>query len=113
MQLDNKRIARRHVARNSKEILIKRKEWIEKWTQTGMDYLSNCVFVDVFAFNINMRPSKARSATGTLAIVTTTTTRAVSHTILRTVCAMGLVNIVIRLSNLSKRKFSVFIKNPI
>jgi hypothetical protein len=47
-----------------------------------MDYLSNWIFVDECAFDINMRPSTARSAKGTPAIITTPTTHAVSHTIL-------------------------------
>ncbi|CEP16685.1 hypothetical protein [Parasitella parasitica] len=65
-----------------------------------MDYLSNCVFVDESAFDINnMRPSTARYAKGTPAIVTTPSTRAVSHTILGAISAMDVVNIEIRLSD--------------
>jgi hypothetical protein len=44
--------------------------------------LKNCVFIDESGFNINMRPATARSARGTPAIVTTPTTKAVSHSVL-------------------------------
>ncbi|KAF1797613.1 hypothetical protein FB192DRAFT_1400742 [Mucor lusitanicus] len=57
-----KRITRRPAARNSPDTLLRRKECVEKWSQTDMDYLSNCVFVDESASDINMRPSTVRSA---------------------------------------------------
>ncbi|OAC99616.1 hypothetical protein MUCCIDRAFT_167033 [Mucor lusitanicus CBS 277.49] len=72
-----------------------------------MDYLNNCVFVDESAFDINMRPATARSASGTPAIVTTPSTRAVSHTILGAISAMGVVNIEIRLPNMKPKKIKV------
>lgn len=72
-----------------------------------MDYLSNCVFVDESAFDINMRPSTARSAKGTPAIITTPTTHAVSHTILGAISAMGEVNIEIRLPSLKPKRIKV------
>jgi hypothetical protein len=77
------------VTRNSEATLIKRKEWVEKWSQTDMDYMSNCIFVDESAFDINMRPTKARSTKGTRAVVTTPSARAVSHTILGAISALG------------------------
>ncbi|KAF1802554.1 hypothetical protein FB192DRAFT_1280410 [Mucor lusitanicus] len=86
---------------------FKRKVWVEKWSQTDMDYLNNCVFVDESAFDINMRPATARSASGTPAIVTTPSTRAVSHTILGAISAMGVVNIEIRLPNMKPKKIKV------
>ena len=98
-----KRITRPSVARNPEETLIKRKEWAD----TDMDYLSNCIFVNESAFDINMRPSKARSAKGTPAIVTTPTTRTVSHTTLGVISAMGVVNIEIRLPNSKSKRVKV------
>ncbi|KAL7313932.1 hypothetical protein PS15m_012363 [Mucor circinelloides] len=102
-----KRITRHPMARNSPDTLLKRKVWVEKWSQTDMDYLSNCVFVDESAFDINMRPSTARSEKGTPAVVTTPSTRAVSHTILGAVSAMGVVNIEIRLPNQKPKRIKV------
>ncbi|KAI9487121.1 MAG: hypothetical protein EXX96DRAFT_646828 [Benjaminiella poitrasii] len=74
----------------------------ERWTATDMDYLSNCVFVDKSGFNINMRPPSAWSTVGTPAIVTTKSTKATSHTILGAICAMGVVDIELRV--IEKRK---------
>ncbi|KAG1084320.1 hypothetical protein G6F42_021837 [Rhizopus arrhizus] len=34
-----------------------RKEWVEEWMNTDMDYMSNCVFIDEAAFHINMKRS--------------------------------------------------------
>ncbi|KAG1096685.1 hypothetical protein G6F42_018321 [Rhizopus arrhizus] len=73
----------------------------------NIDYLSNCVFVDESAFDINMRPSTARSAKGTPAIFTTPSTHAVSHTILGAISAMGVVNIEIGLHNLKPKRIRV------
>ena len=102
-----KQITCRFVARNSKETRIKRKEWVEKWSQTDMSHLSNCVFVDVSALNINIRSFTTSSAKGTLAIVTTPSARAVSHTILGAILAINAVNIEIELPNLKPKKIKV------
>lgn len=63
--------------------------------------------MDESAFDANMRPSTARSAKGTPAIVTTPSTRAMSHTILGAISAMGVVNIKIRLPNLKLKWIKV------
>ena len=63
--------------------------------------------MDESAFDINMRPSTARPAKGTPAIVTTSSARAVSHTILGVISAMGVVNIEIRLSNSKSKRVKV------
>lgn len=63
--------------------------------------------MDESAFDTNMRPSTARSAKGTPAIVTTPSTRAMSHTILGTISTVGVVNIKIRLPNLKPKWINV------
>jgi hypothetical protein len=102
-----KRVTRHPVTRNSEATLIKRKEWIEKWFQTDVDYMNNCIFVDESAFDINMRPAAARSTKGTPAVVTTPSARAVSHTILGAISAFGVVNIEIRLPNSKPKRIKV------
>lgn len=102
-----KRITRRPMTRNSKDTLIKRKEWEKKWSQTDMGYLSNCVFVDESDFDINIRPSTARSAKGTPAIITTPSARAVPHTILGAISVMDVVNIEIMLPNSKPKRVNV------
>lgn len=39
------------VDRNSPEKIKARKEWVEEWMNTDMDYMSNCVFIDEAAFH--------------------------------------------------------------
>jgi hypothetical protein len=95
------------VTRNSEATLIKRKERVEKWSQTDMDYMSNCIFVNESAFDINMRPATGRSTKGTPAVVTTPSARAVSHTILGAISALGVVNIEIRLPNSKPKRIKV------
>ncbi|KAI9252461.1 hypothetical protein BY458DRAFT_559261 [Sporodiniella umbellata] len=34
-------------------------EWVERWTSTDIDYLSNCVVVDENGFDMNMRLTSA------------------------------------------------------
>lgn len=58
--LSFKRATLRSSERNSEDKLRQRFEWVERWTSTDMDYLSNCVFVDENGFDINMRPQLVR-----------------------------------------------------
>ncbi|CEG71373.1 hypothetical protein RMATCC62417_07117 [Rhizopus microsporus] len=92
-----KRATLQPLARNSPDNLEKRHSWIKKWAETtDMNYLQNCVFVDEAGFNINMRSSNARSIRGTPAIVETSTTRAITHTILGAITANDIIAIEIR-----------------
>ncbi|KAI9254378.1 hypothetical protein EDC94DRAFT_678950 [Helicostylum pulchrum] len=80
--LSFKKLTRLPVARNNSDKIQARKDGVIKWIATDMNYLENCVFVDESAFDINMRPPSGCSVKGTPAITTTSTTRAVSHTVL-------------------------------
>jgi hypothetical protein len=60
-------------------------------------FLKNCVFIEEFSFNINMRPSNARSVRVTPVIVTTPPTKAVSHSLLVAISAFGALNIEMRI----------------
>jgi hypothetical protein len=82
--------------RNSPETLEERYDWVISILKTDMDFLSNCVFVDEAAFNINMRSPFGRSISGTPAIEETPSTRAVSHTILGAISAVGVVSVDLR-----------------
>jgi hypothetical protein len=65
--------------------------------KTDINYLRNCVFVDEAAFNINMRAPYGRSLSGTPAIVETSSTRAISHTILGAIISsQGVVSVEVR-----------------
>lgn len=91
-----KKVTRHPVARNSETTLENRKKCVEKWCQTDMYYLGNCIFVDESAFDINMRPPTGRSLKGTSAVVTTPMTRAITYTILGVTSAFAVINVVIR-----------------
>jgi hypothetical protein len=69
------------------------KKWVEA---TGMNYLTNCVFVDEAGFNINMRSLNTRSIRDTPAVVETPTTRAITHTILGVITAQDVISLEIR-----------------
>ncbi|KAG0939761.1 hypothetical protein G6F57_005649 [Rhizopus arrhizus] len=99
----NKIVTRHPHARNTDNTRKERHDWVKTWSKTDMDFNSNCVFIDESAFDINMRPPTARSARGTPVIITTPTTRAISHTILGAICPMGVVNMEIRVPLKSKR----------
>ncbi|KAI8639716.1 hypothetical protein BD408DRAFT_349481, partial [Parasitella parasitica] len=43
------------VDRNSPEKIENRFQWVTKWSETDMDFMSNCVFIDEAAFHINMK----------------------------------------------------------
>ena len=50
--------------------LRKRHDWVCKWEDTDMHFLTNCVFLDESAFDINMKRSRVWSKKGSRAIVT-------------------------------------------
>jgi hypothetical protein len=58
-----------------------------------MNFLTNCVFLDESAFDINMRRFRAWSEKGTRAIVTWPTTRADTMSILGAISAAGLITV--------------------
>ncbi|CEP10580.1 hypothetical protein [Parasitella parasitica] len=89
-----KRLSCHPVTKNYEATLLKRKKWIKKWSQTDMFYISNCIFVDEAAFDINMRPATtARSTKDIPVVVTTPSARAASHAILEAISSLGALNI--------------------
>ncbi|KAG1450618.1 hypothetical protein G6F46_010751 [Rhizopus delemar] len=81
--------------RTSKENVQKRYDWVVKWSNTDMDFSRNCIFIDEAGFDINMRASREWAPGGQMAI-TTTTTKALSHTILSAISSVGVGNLSIR-----------------
>lgn len=69
-----------------------------------MDYLSNCVFVDEGDFDVNMRPPSAWSTVSTPAVVETKSTKAASHTSLRVINAIMVVDIELRMAVKPKQR---------
>ncbi|KAI8360707.1 hypothetical protein EDC96DRAFT_414130, partial [Choanephora cucurbitarum] len=63
--LSIKVVTRHPAARNKEENLQARADWVNQWTQNGMDYLKNCIFIDESGFDVNMRRSRGWSAQGT------------------------------------------------
>jgi hypothetical protein len=94
--LSFKRVTLRPVARNDTTKIAARLAWVKHWAMTDMNYLGNCVFVDESAFNINMRPSGGWSEKGTPVIVTTPSTRVISHTVLGAISARFVVSMELR-----------------
>ncbi|CEP16997.1 hypothetical protein [Parasitella parasitica] len=84
------------VERNSPAKIRERKEWVQRWQQTDMDYISNCIFIDESGFNINMKRSIAWAKKGERAIVKVPKTKASNITILGAISSYGVVNICVR-----------------
>ncbi len=87
--LSIKLINRHPLARNDDKNLKARAEWVEKLISNGVNYLDNCIFVDEFGFDINMRRSRGRSQRGMKTTTTTPPTKATSHTVLGAISANG------------------------
>ncbi|KAI8988606.1 hypothetical protein BDF20DRAFT_342833 [Mycotypha africana] len=49
------------IERNSPAKIEERHDWIRKWENTATNFLTNCVFLDESAFDINMKRSRAWS----------------------------------------------------
>jgi len=91
--------------RNSPQNIQNRDDWVVKWSQTDMDYMSNCVFIDESAFHINLKRTMAWSEKGTRTEVVVPQTRAKTTTTLgaTSVCVGGL-NVQVRLPGTSNKK---------
>ncbi|EIE83942.1 hypothetical protein RO3G_08647 [Rhizopus delemar RA 99-880] len=57
------------IERNSPAKIEERHDWVRKWENTDMNFLTNCVFLDESAFDINMKRSRAWSKKGTHALL--------------------------------------------
>lgn len=101
--LSIKVVTRHPAARNSNKTLEARAKFVEEWPTKGMDFMKNCVFLDESGFDINMRHS--RSQRGTEAVIESPSARGVSHIVIGTVSAFGVVNLSIRdPGNVKRRK---------
>lgn len=92
--------------RNDEKNLEKRLKWAQEWMNTDMDFTKNCIFIEESGFDINMRRSRAWSKKGTEAVIPTASTRAVSHTVIGAISAIGVVNITMRVP-LSPKKIKI------
>ena len=97
-------VTRHPAARNREENLQARADWVNQWTQNGMDYLKNCIFIDESGFDVNMRRSRGWSAQGTRAIVVTPSTKGTSHTVIGAISAIGVVNLSLRKAGNTKKR---------
>lgn len=70
-----------------------------------MNYLKNCAFLDKTRFDINMPHGRAWSSRGKPTIVETSSTKAISRTVLGAVPCFGSVNVAMREpGNVKRRK---------
>ncbi|KAG1057593.1 hypothetical protein G6F43_000574 [Rhizopus delemar] len=79
------------IERNNLAKVEERHDWVCKWENTDMNFLTHCVFLDESAFDINMKRSRAWSKKGTRAIVTQPTTRVNKTSILGAISVAGLI----------------------
>ncbi|KAG1051646.1 hypothetical protein G6F43_006157 [Rhizopus delemar] len=79
-------------------------DWVRKWENTDMNFLTNCVFLDESAFDINMKRSRAWSKKGSRAIVTRPTTRANTTSILGAISASGLITVGVKKPRPAKKR---------
>ncbi|KAG0738552.1 hypothetical protein G6F57_002832 [Rhizopus arrhizus] len=100
------------IERNSQAKIEERHNWVCKWEHTDMNFLTNCVFLDESAFDINMKRSRAWSTKGTRAIVTRPTTRANTTSILGAISAAGLITVGVKKPRpVKKRKAEGYISS--
>ncbi|ORE13549.1 hypothetical protein BCV71DRAFT_294151 [Rhizopus microsporus] len=92
------------VERNSPAKVEERHDWVRKWENTDMNFLTNCVFLDESTFDINMKRSRAWSKKGTRATVTRPVTRANTASILGAISAEGLITIGVKKPRPAKKR---------
>jgi transposase len=100
------------IERNSSAKIEERHDWVCKWENTDMNFLTNCVFLDESAFDINIKRSRAWSKKGSRAIVTRPTTRANTTSILGAISASGLIAVGVKKPRpVKKRKADGYISS--
>ncbi|KAG1521681.1 hypothetical protein G6F52_006524 [Rhizopus delemar] len=92
------------VERNSPAKIEELCNWVCKWENTDMNFLTNCAFLGESAFDINMKRSRACSNKGTRAIVTRPTTRANTTSILGTISASDLITVGVKKPRPAKKR---------
>ncbi|CEG68221.1 hypothetical protein RMATCC62417_04526 [Rhizopus microsporus] len=92
------------IGRNSPAKIEEWYDWVRKWENTDMNFLTSCVFLDEAAFDINMKPSSAWSQKGTRAIATRPTMRANTASILSAISATGLITAGVRKPRPTKKR---------
>ncbi|KAG1451367.1 hypothetical protein G6F46_008779 [Rhizopus delemar] len=92
------------VERNNEEKIQQRYDWVQKWQQTDMDFITNRVFLDDSVFHINLKRCMAWSKKRIPAIVTVPITKANATSILDAICATGLINVSLRIPKRIKRR---------
>ncbi|KAG1154888.1 hypothetical protein G6F36_014442 [Rhizopus arrhizus] len=92
------------VERNSPAKIEELCNWVCKWENTDMNFLTNCVFLDESAFDINMKRSRAWSKKGSRAIFTRPTTRANTTSILSAISASDLITVSVKKSRPAKKR---------
>lgn len=81
-------------ARNSPEIIQKRKEFILEWlTDKEIDFEKNCVFLDEAGFNLHISRTRGCSKKGKLATAAVYAPRSTYIAILGVISSTGIINI--------------------
>ncbi|KAG1149589.1 hypothetical protein G6F37_000633 [Rhizopus arrhizus] len=88
-----KRASFHPVERNTPKRIEERYEWVQSWSHTDIDFMSNCVFIDESAFHINMKHTCVGFRKEEPAIVTVTKIRARTITILGAISTFGVINV--------------------
>ena len=65
--------------------------------KNGMNFLTNCLFLDESVFHTNMKRTRARSKVGTPVVLTVSITRAKTTTVLGAISASGLIKVGVRI----------------
>ncbi|OBZ81029.1 hypothetical protein A0J61_10922, partial [Choanephora cucurbitarum] len=94
-----KRLQRQPKARSDPARIQASYDWVMKYDSSDMNFLRNCVFIDESGFDINMRPSYGRLASGAPAIASKPSAKAESHSILCAIATVGVVNIEVRVTS--------------
>ncbi|KAL1929533.1 hypothetical protein VTP01DRAFT_1671 [Rhizomucor pusillus] len=92
------------IERNSPAKIQERYDWVRKWENTDMNFLTNCVFLDESAFDVNLKRSRAWSKKDTRTIVTRPTTRANITSILGAISATDLIAVGVKKPRPAKKR---------
>ncbi|KAI9325306.1 hypothetical protein BD770DRAFT_432877, partial [Pilaira anomala] len=85
-----KKIERREDNRNKQDTIKERKVYCQSLLTEGVDYMSNCIFVDESGFNVNMVRGQARARPNEPAIVHIESKKAENISILMAISSRGI-----------------------
>ncbi|GMG58515.1 unnamed protein product [Ambrosiozyma monospora] len=95
--LSYKKVRNQNINLNSPELILQRQRWLHRAKSRGVDFRTNCIFIDEASFDNNITFRKAWDLRGSTPTAIVDKTRAKTFTVLGAITATHVVNLSIKI----------------